>query len=445
MFLTGAWFWRGFQSAIFYYVSCAPLSKFSYHRQKRKEYKRAKAENAMYEAEGGVHQHLAPFSTNPFWREEIVVGPGPPVRKAQREGKGLPEKAKQRRDRELRTGNSTETGTSMADTVVGEEGGEQVRDSGEGWNKRRYQREDEVLWGFDVQDAHLASLPPISRSTSGNKYQYYARNPAINDLHPPIVSTHPINKIEAQWMLQPPPKAKVMDGKERQTPENTPNRSRSTSGGSRISRGAVKRVSDMSLGRQVGERYMESKLKQGILPESPFPMSRGPSARSDRSTTSGKAVARDMDLLTRTRSNSIKREKQPPPISIATVPSLPSLPSARPPLSTIPSETLPQQHREKASHSRPQFTTANSASSLKAPQELITPSTKLNKIRSAPTPLDPDAQKTKLPPSTHQEDTNLQLPEIETCFPETGWTFPTTTNSKENRTKQLGHRWSMSI
>lgn len=450
MFLTGSWFWRGFQSAIFYYVSCAPLSKFSYRRKKRKEYKRAKADNAMDEAEGGVHKHLAPFSTNPFWGEEIAIGPGPPIRKAQRDGKGLPEKGKKKKDRQLQTGNSTETGTSQADTVVGKESGERVRDSDEGWNRKRYQREDELLWGLEEHNSNSTGLPPMSRSASGSTYQYYARNPAINDLHPPIVSTHPTNKIETQWMLQPPPIAKVMDGKERQTAANTPTRSRSTSGGSYGSRGTVKKTSDMSLGRQVGERFMESKLKQGKVPESLATMSRGPSARSNRSTISAAPVSgqlHDRDTVTsvRTRSNSIKRDNNLPPISIASEPSLPSPPPARPPLSTIPSETLPQRQKDKPPHLRPILLTTNSASSLHILQELVAPSSHLNTIRLASSPLPNEAVSVVLPPVSQQEDADLKLPEVESWFPERGWAFPPAEAVNENSARQPGHRWSMSI
>jgi len=442
MFLTSSWFWRGFQSAIFYYVSCAPLSKFSYRRQKRKEYKRAKAESAVSEAEGGVHKHLAPFSTNPYWREEIDIGPGPPIRKAQRDGRGLPEKGKQKKDRQLQTGNSTETGTSSADTVVGKESGERVRDSDEGWNKRRYQREDELLWGLEQQDTGSTGMPLMSRSASGSTYQYYARNPAINDLSPPIVSTHPTNKIVSQWMLQPPPKAKVMDGKLKQAPASTPNRSRSTSGGSHGIKGTMKKASDVSLSRQVGERLMESKLKQGISPESSMTMSRGRSARSHRSATSaeaapGQAHDRELDISTRTRSNSIKRDKQPPPIFIGRV--SPSPLPARPPLSTIPSETLAHRLKDGPPHLRPLPLTANSASSLHILQELVAPSSQLNATKAAPTPL---PMSVNLPPVSQQEDVNLMLPETESLFPDSGWSFPP---AKENGTRQPGHRWSISM
>ncbi len=448
MFLTESWFWRGFQSAIFYYVSCAPLSKFSYRRKKRKEYKRAKAENAINEAEGGVHKPLAPFSTNPHWEEEIAIGPGPPVRKAQRDGRGLPEKGKQKKDRQLPTGNSTETGTSSADTVVGADTGERVRNSSEGWNKRRYQREDEILWGFEKQDTELTGIPPMSSSAGHPTYQYYARNPAINDLSPPIVSTHPTNRIETRWMLQPPPKAKVMDGKERQVPAITPKRSRSTSGGSHDIKGTLKKAPDVNLSRQVGERLMESKLKKGMSAQSSVTMSRGRSAHSQKSATSAEAAPHDgeLDTSTRTRSISANRENQPPPIFINSITPHPSPSPPHPPISTIPSETVPQRRKERPPHLRPLPVTTNSASSLEILQELIAPSSQLNTINTVPTPLSKENKDVNLPPMSQQKDIELKLSEPETLFPERGWNFPPKTGGvKENGTAPLGPRWSMSI
>lgn len=456
-----SWFWRGFQSAIFYYLSCAPCSKLSYRRKRRKEYKRAKAEKALDDAEGGLYEHHSPFTTNPYWREEMAVGPGPPVRKAQRDGRGKPETGKQKKgkERQLRTGgtgSSTETGTSSADTVVGDEGGEQGRDSREGWNKRRYQREDEVLWGLELQEANSDGLSPISRSGSGSTYQYYARNPEINDLHPPVVSTHPRNRTETLWMLQPPPKAKVMEGKERASLENTPNRSRSTSGGSNWSRGTIKKTSDMSLGRQIGERVVCSKLKQGNLApaaESSNTMSRVSSARSNKSaistTAPGQSHDRDTETPTPTRSSSLKRKHPPPPtISISSEPPLSSPPPTRPPLSTILSETVPQHQKDRPPHLRPLLPTAssaNSVSSLRILQELVAPSSLLNSSKAAPTPsLSHEAVGVNLPPANHQEDVELELSEMESRFPaERGWDFPSI--PREVNLKPSGHRWSMSI
>ena len=62
------------------------------------------------------------------------------------------------------------------------------------------QREDEVLWG--------------QKKRSSDKADYYIpRMPPVNDLHPPVASG-PKSRAEVRWMLQPPPSAKVMEGKE---------------------------------------------------------------------------------------------------------------------------------------------------------------------------------------------------------------------------------------
>ncbi|KAL9007513.1 MAG: hypothetical protein Q9173_007236, partial [Seirophora scorigena] len=244
-----SWFWRGFQSAVFYYVSCAPCTQMAYRRRRRKGAARSKNGEEMDQS---LYPHPSPFTTNIYWREEMALGPGPPQKKRDRE------KERQQRSkgshRDLMTGNSNDTGTSSADTMVatsplqGVAEMEQERRSEEGWNRRRYQREDESLWGLDdgSEDGH-----PFTETYCT------ARNPEVNDLHPPVVSTQPTHRSETKWMLQPPPSAKVMEGKERAL------RSRSGSGGSNGSsrRGVI------GLGRQIGERMVEKKRKEGQAPE----------------------------------------------------------------------------------------------------------------------------------------------------------------------------------
>lgn len=436
MFLTGSWFWRGFQSAIFYYISCAPCTKLNYRRKRHKQLKRERSERALHEAEEGFQQHPSPFSTNPYWKEEISLGPGPPQRKANRDGKGRPKDS-----RGLRTwgaGSSTQTGASSADTVVGEEGGEKIRDSGEGWNKRRYQREDEILWGKEEKEGKPTGMS-LSRSASGNASYYQARNPAVNDLHPPVVSTQPTNRSETQWMLQPPPKAKIMEGKER---ASSPNRSRSGSGASKDSKTSGKKPE--SLGRQVGERLMESKLKRGDNPaaaSSSVAISRVSSARSTASSIKiapGQPHDRDPPFpLSQPSFDSMNRKPPPPPISISSEPFLLPPPAVRPPLSTIPSASLPQKPKDRPPHLRPLFISTNSASSLQVLQELVAPATQLNIIKSASAAIPDAAVSVKLPPVSHQEDADLRLPEVESWFPESGWSFPS------KSAPVPGQRWSM--
>ncbi|MCJ1454729.1 hypothetical protein MMC28_005082 [Mycoblastus sanguinarius] len=436
MFLTGSWFWRGFQSAIFYYISCAPCTKLAYRRRRRKEFKRAKAEKAAHsEAEQGLYEHPSPFSTNPYWKEEISLGPGPPQGRGDKEGKGKPGSGRQLRSGGV--GSSTDTGTNSADTILGEEGIEQTRYSGEGWNRKRYQREDEILWGLENQDARRSSN---SRFASWDYSR--VRNPAVNDLHPPVVSTRPTHRGETQWMLQPPPKAKIMEGKQK---TDTPRRSRSGSGGSNGSRGSRKKGPDVSLSRKMGERLMESKFKQGGMPsvgELSIEMSRDP---SNRSTTSSKSKVRgqpnDRDTLTFSRpsSESLTRKTPPPPISISSDLSLPSPPLPRPPLTTIPSASLPQKQRERPRHLRPLLLSTNSDASLRILQELVSPASQLNTIKTTSAPLPDAAVSVSLPPVTDNEHQELKLPEVESWFPESSWNF------SAGRKHEPRYRWSMEI
>ena len=451
MFLTQSWFWRGFQSAIFYYLSCAPCSKLAYGRKRQKAFKRAKAENAVDDAENGIYGHPSPFSTNPYWREEIAIGPGPPERKAARGGKARAEKiVEKEREKRLHTGgmgSSTDTGVSSADTIVGNDAAEHARSSGDGWNTRRYQREDEILWGLEEQDTTSSmGMTPISRTGSGSKYQYYARNPAINDLHPPVVSTQPRDKTETQWMLQPPPRASLMEGKERgNTP---PNRSRSTSNITNTSKISLGKVSDRSPGRQVSQRPVGSKLKLGDQPSSPPAsplMSRGPSSQSAKSAAPpGQPHDRDTSLLTPSFAQPLKgHEASYPPIVLHNETLLPSETSSRPPLSTIPSASLPQKPKDRPSHLRPMLLSTNSTSSLRALQELVAPSNQLNSIKGASSLLSDAAMQVKLPSPSHQEVAALQLPEVESWFPDSGWGFRN--GKKENAEIGHPHRWSMDI
>lgn len=71
-FFVQNWFLRGFQSAIFYYVTCTPWKESLRRRNRRNEAKRA----AAGRADDG--NYVGPFQTNEEWAEEILAGPGPP-------------------------------------------------------------------------------------------------------------------------------------------------------------------------------------------------------------------------------------------------------------------------------------------------------------------------------------------------------------------------------
>lgn len=288
----------------------------------------------------------------------MVLGPGPPQKKGNRDK----DKVKAESSRGLRSGgvgSSSMTGTSSADTVVEEEEirdheAEVERQSGDGWNRRRYQREDEILWGVDGDE--LSGM--ISRGTSGSGSYYIARNPAVNDLHPPVVSTQPTHRSETKWMLQPPPSARIMEGKIKAT------RSRSGSGTSNKS-DSSRRKDDVSLGRKVGERLMEEKVKRGEHPPESAPAStsmlRLPSKESTRSEAHppGQRHDRDRDPFPTT---ALPTASHTPPR-----PGLPTISSAS--LLAIP---------------RPALLPKNSSSSLPSPIDLSPRSSPFDPYPSPP-------------------------------------------------------------
>ncbi|PYH99365.1 hypothetical protein BO71DRAFT_394436 [Aspergillus ellipticus CBS 707.79] len=205
------WLYRGVQSAVFYYATCTPCAE-NHNRHKRKqEANRSKREKAKIDAvitdEPKPLAQPTAFSTNPGWAEEIALGPGPPARRGRHQ------------TAHRRTG-SGNTGIS-ADSRQDAKGSSHRKDKlkhplGDRWSRMRYQREDEPLWGQDVEVKGSSvglSGGGKADASSSNKY-YVARVPPVNDLHPPIVSG-PKSRAETRWMLQPPPSARVMAGKER--------------------------------------------------------------------------------------------------------------------------------------------------------------------------------------------------------------------------------------
>lgn len=365
-----------------------------------------------------------------------MMGPGPPMKKGDRGG------SKNASTRALNTAGpgssyassgaiSTDPGSSP--TIVTE--GSRI--SGEGWNLKRYQREDEALWGHEtsgpgqrIMDAIAKagssagrllegrlskSSPSIKEETPGS--YYVAKNPPVNDLHPPVVSTQPTHKGETRWMLQPPPPAKVMEGKERV------NRSRSDSNSS-IRKGPE----GSSLSRQVTERLVEAKLQRG---EMPYLESRSLSrtgSRSDPATLNTPPGQRHE----RTRSSSLnsssssdegmRKKRRPPPISTARVgmssdyiehipiPSvlansagfdMPERPSLRPLMSTIAS----------SSNMVPQTSTATKGGSGHIPLRELSPQSSNGAINSrAPSP------QQRLSPNANAMPASI--PSVESKFPD---------------------------
>lgn len=198
------WLYRGAQSAVFYYATCTPCAESRGRRKRRKEAARAQREKEKLERELVTDQprpfpQPTPFSTNEGWREEIVLGPGPPTRRGG--------------NRNVRTNSWTTENTDQGSQLKKDKGGGLRQPLGERWKSMRYQREDEPLWGQEVRGSSIG-FSGRGRADPHEPSKYYtARAPPVNDLHPPIVSG-PCSRAETRWMLQPPPSARVMAGKQ---------------------------------------------------------------------------------------------------------------------------------------------------------------------------------------------------------------------------------------
>lgn len=262
-----------FQSAVFYIVACTPCAKVRHRQKARVQAKKERQEKSKLETEQpGFYQHPSPFNTNPYWKEEITMGPTLPKKSV----------SKNSSQRGLTSSGGDSTAPSFSEhtnvgesrlniapstTVISEDDG-----LSDDWNRRRgYQREDEELWGQQWSGQKLMNAITKARDSAGRliestlgidkevtdqdrKEFYFApKNPPINDYHPPVVSSKFPSKDAHRWMLQPPPSAKVMEGK---IPV-----SRAGSSGSKSS-GKTLINDDIQLGRLVHEKLVMEKLKK---------------------------------------------------------------------------------------------------------------------------------------------------------------------------------------
>ncbi|KKZ63834.1 hypothetical protein EMCG_01868 [[Emmonsia] crescens] len=275
------WLFRGAQSAVFYYAACTPCAASIHRRKRKKDAAKTHREppptvtsnndnDIVTDQPPVVFQQPFPFSTNTYWEEEIALGPGPPARRAGRRNninnnhnrKNNNNNNNKKKKKKKTNTNSHASHTSgsqgpsiespvvagaaqpespestlqngmgaLASTMTGvlEDLVPSRKELGDRWNRIRYQREDEVLWGGSSSPASGAGGPGGAvkgssvglsgrgRADTGGSAKYYvAKNPAVNDLHPPVVCG-PVSRAETRWMLQPPPSAKVMAGKVRST------------------------------------------------------------------------------------------------------------------------------------------------------------------------------------------------------------------------------------
>ncbi|KAL2221106.1 hypothetical protein M432DRAFT_256871 [Thermoascus aurantiacus ATCC 26904] len=202
------WLYRGAQSAIWYYASCTPCAECFDRRKRKKEAERSQREKAKAAAlvteQPRPFPQPTPFSTNPGWKEEIALGPGPPARRGRQRTNNRPRGGQQ-------AGGESASLSTESSRSVGDESS-QRKDKRLTW--MRYQREDEPLWGEEIKGSSVGISGAGRAETSSSSKYYIARVPPVNDLHPPIVSC-PTSRAEVRWMLQPPPSARVMAGKER--------------------------------------------------------------------------------------------------------------------------------------------------------------------------------------------------------------------------------------
>ncbi|KAM4055108.1 signal peptide-containing protein [Hirsutella rhossiliensis] len=223
------------QSAVFYLVACTPCAKVR-HRQKAKgQAKKERQEKAKLETEQpGLYRHPSPFNTNPYWQDEISMGPSLPKKAVSknssqrgltssgRESSSIPSMSEHTAMGDSRTNFGDSPSTMPEDDAVSDD-----------WNTRRgYQREDEELWGqFGASGTRLMDAFSKARDSAGRlidatlgidkevtdqeRHDFYfsPRNPPVNDYHPPVVSSKPPHRDARKWMLQPPPPAKIMEGK----------------------------------------------------------------------------------------------------------------------------------------------------------------------------------------------------------------------------------------
>jgi hypothetical protein len=268
------------QSAVFYIVACTPCAKVR-HRQKAKEKaKREREEKAKFEMkQPGLYQHPSPFNTNPFWQQEITMGPSLPKKSGSKNSsqRGLTSSCRDEGSMTALEHTTTETSRPDASSNNNAAGASEDDTPAADWNRRHgYQREDEELWGekhgaHKLKDAFSKARDSAGRlieSTLGlekevteqerQDFYFTPRNPPVNDYHPPVVSNKPGHKDAHRWMLQPPPPAKVMEGK---VPV-----SRAISSASRSSLRVSSAGDELPLGRLVQDKMARSRARAGSEP-----------------------------------------------------------------------------------------------------------------------------------------------------------------------------------
>ncbi|KAF6813625.1 hypothetical protein CSOJ01_04509 [Colletotrichum sojae] len=308
------------QSAIFYYLACTPCNEMKAFRKAKKKAKEDREVKRRIEMEQpGLYRHPDPFNINPYWAEEMAMGPHLPKKSG----------SKNPSQRGLASAGRTSTAASFGCGSTAAESGpvsptistDTTRKlSGDGWNRTLYQREDEELWGHNltgmghkimdnivkagntagryVEEKLGRDKQPITDEDRQNFYQT-PRNPPVNDYHPPIVGNKPSRPDALKWMLQPPPPAKIMEGRVPVT------RTQSTSTvGSRRTLASE----EPPLDRLVREKALQKKLRQGEMPRQDETPSESELINSLIGTRSRKSTASRGGISNRSRSLSLESE-----------------------------------------------------------------------------------------------------------------------------------------
>ncbi|KUI66370.1 hypothetical protein VM1G_01412 [Cytospora mali] len=289
------------RSVWFYYIACTPCRKVGNRRDIRKEAKRERGIKERLEMEQpGLYRHPNPEHTNQYWLEDINMGPSLPKRGPNNRNES------QRKLKSAGNTIGTDTSTVGRGGSIGSTGAFSSNEAGSSptmvaddfelrttlsmsvadsadleWNRKRYQREDEELWGHHMMHIRagqrLRDVITKGRDTAGRlfdpraprereiteeeRYGFYAtpRNPPVNDYHPPVVSSRPASKGEFAWMLQPPPPAKVMEGK---VPVSR-KASQASVGSRRTQASHAASKDELGLGRLVGEKLVKDKIRKG--------------------------------------------------------------------------------------------------------------------------------------------------------------------------------------
>ncbi|EPE02279.1 hypothetical protein F503_08591 [Ophiostoma piceae UAMH 11346] len=346
------------QSAVFYFMACTPCMSARNRYRTKKQFDKERKERAALEIdEPQLYRHPSPFNMNPYWEEEMRMGPSLP-KKGRSGRQQRQQREKQQREQQMQNSSQRNLTSAGQDSILSSQGGELGRsrgDSGssgplggvladtitdappstdgparsgnitstsldrkaigtcnagssvtapakvsqapptiaapkpavsptlvpeddthsiihsmpntsmsvleatpsmtvgsdtlsENWNHKRYQREDEELWGADTasrthklmdaiakasssagrliesarlgtKELRMSSPPPVPSAntiTDQDRANFYSPtfiHPPVNEYHPPVVSSKPAHKDGLRWMLQPPPPAKVMEGK----------------------------------------------------------------------------------------------------------------------------------------------------------------------------------------------------------------------------------------